>query len=299
MGCDIHPYVEVRDQKGRWVLLPEPRHFFGRGDSNYDAFLAELHAEYVHGIRPLPIDLPFNIEDFLTEDRTKLDSGKYHKCKHPILTLDERCYNTFAILAGVRNGRGFAGCKTGEGFSPISSPKGIPSDASREYRDEAKRWNGDGHSHSYLTLKELLEYDWQQTTVLHGTVSSIVYALWIKSGDKAAGKGPHCWSGGVSGPNVRHVSNEEMDTFVAEKLLPLLTDCEGYGSLNGFGTPKDKVLLTRISAAVTGWDHLYTQVSWTMTYAEATYGFHREVLPWLQSLGLPPDRVRICFFFDN
>ena len=42
----------------------------------------------------------------------------------------DRNYNLFAILANVRNGTAFAGCKTGEGFNPISNPKGVPSDAS-------------------------------------------------------------------------------------------------------------------------------------------------------------------------
>ena len=41
---------------------------------------------------------------------------------------DHRNYDTFAVLADVRNGYGFAGCDTGDGFEPISEPKGFPSD---------------------------------------------------------------------------------------------------------------------------------------------------------------------------
>lgn len=38
-----------------------------------------------------------------------------------------RNYNEFAILAGVRNGTGFAGCDT-DGFAPIAEPRGLPDD---------------------------------------------------------------------------------------------------------------------------------------------------------------------------
>ena len=81
----------------------------------------------------------------------------------------DRNYNLFAILANVRNETAFAGCKTGEGFNPISNPKGVPSDASEEYASLIKQWDSDGHSHSYLTLRELLDYDWTQTTQLQGS----------------------------------------------------------------------------------------------------------------------------------
>ena len=46
----------------------------------------------------------------------------------------------FAILAGVRNGYGFAGCDTGDGFRPIAPPRGLPGDVSPEVAEEARRW---------------------------------------------------------------------------------------------------------------------------------------------------------------
>ncbi len=65
-----------------------------------------------------------------------------------------RNYNLFTALAGVRS----------EHFANnppiISEPKGIPDDASPEYIEEVKYWKGDGHSHSYLTLKDIKEFDW-------------------------------------------------------------------------------------------------------------------------------------------
>lgn len=41
---------------------------------------------------------------------------------------DQRSYNTFAMLANVRNGYGFAGCRTSTGFPVIHEQRGLPED---------------------------------------------------------------------------------------------------------------------------------------------------------------------------
>ena len=41
---------------------------------------------------------------------------------------DQQSYNTFAMLANVRNERGFAGCWTSTGFPVIHEPRGLPKD---------------------------------------------------------------------------------------------------------------------------------------------------------------------------
>ena len=41
---------------------------------------------------------------------------------------DPRSYNMFAMLADVRNGRGFAGIKTSDPFPVIQEQRGLPSD---------------------------------------------------------------------------------------------------------------------------------------------------------------------------
>ncbi len=64
---------------------------------------------------------------------------------------DDRCYNLFGVLAGVRS----------EG-PPIADPKGMPPDASAEVKQQCAQWDGDGHNHSWLTLDELNSYDWDQ-----------------------------------------------------------------------------------------------------------------------------------------
>lgn len=60
-----------------------------------------------------------------------------------------RNYSLFAVLADVRN----------DSDSPfICQPKGLPDDISKITKVEAERWDGDGHSHSYFTLKELKDF---------------------------------------------------------------------------------------------------------------------------------------------
>lgn len=107
-----------------------------------------------------------------------------HWEKADISSYSGRNYNLFAILANVRNGVGFANVKTGGGFNPIASPKGIPSDCCDEFRAWADDYGIDGHSHSYLTVQELLDYDWTQVTQQSGTVSEETYKTYLKTGEE-------------------------------------------------------------------------------------------------------------------
>ena len=60
-----------------------------------------------------------------------------------------RNYGLFATLADVRNDYG---------IDPISEPKGLPKNIHKVTKKEADYWDSDGHSHSWLTIKELTEY---------------------------------------------------------------------------------------------------------------------------------------------
>ena len=70
---------------------------------------------------------------------------RWAKEEYTNIPYDNRCYNLFAILAGVRNGRGFAGCKTGEEFNPISAPKGYPEDMCVYGNDRLVIYDGGNH----------------------------------------------------------------------------------------------------------------------------------------------------------
>ncbi|RLK09645.1 hypothetical protein DER29_6198 [Micromonospora sp. M71_S20] len=65
-----------------------------------------------------------------------------------------RDYGLFGFLADVRN----------YSESPvIAEPRGLPADVSAEVRAKSDDWNVDGHSHTWLTLAELLAFDYDQT----------------------------------------------------------------------------------------------------------------------------------------
>lgn len=103
----------------------------------------------------------------------------------------------------MRNGYGFAGCKTGDGFIPISEPKGYPDDmcdklladisiSDDSYDNIGRPHLSNEHSASYLTLQELLNFDWTQTSRNCGWVSEKTYKDYIMKGLH-----PDTWCGGV------------------------------------------------------------------------------------------------------
>lgn len=62
---------------------------------------------------------------------------------------DDRNYDLFSILANVRNyGRN----------EYIDDPRGLPDDVTKEVKEYCDKWGIDGHSHSYFTLKELIDF---------------------------------------------------------------------------------------------------------------------------------------------
>lgn len=62
---------------------------------------------------------------------------------------DDRNYNRFATLANVRNY---------ENLPYIDKPRGLPADVTKEVKADVDYWGDDGHSHSYFTLKELIDF---------------------------------------------------------------------------------------------------------------------------------------------
>ena len=87
----------------------------------------------------------------------------------PVTDFFGRCYDLFAILADVRNGRGFAGVKTGDGFNVIAEPKGLPGDVDLATLEAL---SGD-HTPSWLTLGEIEAFDWEQVTFRTGLVDDV------------------------------------------------------------------------------------------------------------------------------
>lgn len=164
MGTDIHMYAEVREPGGPWRKVGK-------------VFQSSMYDK---------TDNYFSAERFLHTDQP----------------YDGRNYNLFAILASVRNGSGFAGVTTSGGFNPISEPRGLPDDLSDELKaepdlddesDDPQVWLGD-HSFSWLTLREMLDFDWSQQVRLCGVISWEQYREYRKGTRPENG-----WCGAISG----------------------------------------------------------------------------------------------------
>lgn len=254
MGCDIHDFAEVRHQDGSWRRAR-------------DAF-----------------ENPYYKPDRPEGERNR------RFCSSP---CGNRNYCLFAILADVRNGIGFAGCDTSDRFNVIAEPRGLPEDVCREileayclrvgdkeededaisletaqrYVDQGySEWleqgklvsHPDWHSASWLLLRELEEFDWGQTNTLRGWVDASEFEEFKKKG------APSSYCGGISGGQIQHISNEEMED--------------------------------RIRAGTA--EHCYTKVAWKVSYAHAVDSFLTKTVPALRRLGSSED-VRIVFWFDN
>lgn len=230
MGTDIHMRCETRNPDGTWSLVTEPRW-------------------------PHPWD------------------GR------SVQPYVYRNYNAFAVLANVRNGRGFAGVVTGLPVLPITMPRGLPEDISPELRwnidapntdiEEAgwDSWLGD-HSHSYLTLAELLAYDWDLPKTHVGVVDLPTYEKWKTSGEIH----PDFWSADVSGGGVKVVAESEV-------------------------RPGSIIAVDHLAQSV------YVRCTWKTTIAQSVRSFYPEVTDSLVALaaerGLGHKDIRIVFGFDS
>lgn len=241
MGCDIHLYVECRDNASApW--------------RSADTWREEA------GERSVPYEKAFY-------------SG--------------RNYDLFSILADVRNGTGFAGNKTGDGFVPISKPRGLPDDVSKPVADVASRWQGDGHSHSHLTVAEIMAYDWTQTTNRSGVVQVQEFARY-----KAA-DAPTSWASDSWGGKVVHHETADFERVLLSVLAENGTPGGWWAYLHD-----RRGLVAKAEAALGEGQSHYTRISWPVFYYEAGAEFLSETLPKLWRLG-SPENVRIVFFFDN
>lgn len=240
MGCDIHLFVEA-NIKGRWRRLFPPEWYWDE------------------------VDRSVNFPDWLAEWREK---------RRRYVWYGDRNYDAFAILADVRNAVGFAGVQTASHrLVPLSEPRGWPPDVGIEVMarradvvdedDESGDVTDGDHSHSWCTLQELLEYDWEQVVEHTGYVEATEYLRWKQH------KRPASWCGGVSGRDVRIVSNSEMERLIA--------------------------------AGDTQW--VYTEVTWVETYADAAGRLYSKLIPALvkiaEDMGVGPEDVRLVYSFDS
>lgn len=121
MGADIHFVIEHNDPEDNlgWVGV-----FWSDAPHSPPSY---NHSVYNN-----------NANISAEEQRRRMDDGV-----HPFGRLGRRDYGFFARLAGVR----------GEG----PRPNGLPSDASAMTQRCIARWEGDGHSHGHMTLREFVK----------------------------------------------------------------------------------------------------------------------------------------------
>lgn len=90
------------------------------------------------------------VENHFSLDQFGKKFYKTDKTDHP---FNWRSYSMFAFLADVRN---YDHCE------PLSKPKGLPDDISDKVKDEyGEGW--DYHSASFLSVKELLDFNYDKT----------------------------------------------------------------------------------------------------------------------------------------
>lgn len=147
---------------------------------------------------------------------------------------ENRHYQLFSILAGVRNGFGFAGVPTGDKVVPIANPRGLPNDFElakevehkdlphpshivpevsmlapwlRSFREETPYvWMGD-HSYSWLGGEEILAWFENAPTVTHvGVMTRGDYETWDKVDE------PNSYYGEVCGSEVIIIDESDRET---------------------------------------------------------------------------------------
>ena len=178
-----------------------------------------------------------------------------NQSKFTNVPFDIRNYNVFAMLANIRNEND---------INPISELKGFPEDLSKESKEHFFSSYG-----SYLTLKELLDYDWKQKCSSSGYVSQEEYARTLYKG-----KHPTSWCGDVMGGLTVKISEEEMRKIIEGKYPNDFNPRKAY----------------------------YTKCTFPAeTYAEKAGFFYKQTIPTLKKLipenGTEED-VRIVFEFD-
>ncbi len=195
----------------------------------------------------------------------------------------ERNNCLFAILANVRNGYAAGGVDTGEGFVPIAMPRGLPADASPEICGHAAEKRERVSGHSWLSVSELLAYDWTQTTMQRGWVSAPTYFDWCCSDQTEA---PSLRAAALLVPNIERISETDMVSRIA-----LIKKEAKSAAGSAWMDRACELILERM-------EHVYCQASWSIPYFKTVRLFWSDTMPRLVSLG-KPEQVRIVFWFEN
>ncbi len=141
MGCDIHFFTERFTKDNNY---DGPRSKSEERDRKLDSILDDDNV----------------IPRWVSADKWEFEDDYWS-------VIDElysgRDYNLFEKLAGVR----------GYDENAICSARGFPLDSSTGYTTMVGQWDGDGHSHSFFTLTELLNENFDDYEEFKDTVESM------------------------------------------------------------------------------------------------------------------------------
>lgn len=209
-----------------------------------------------------------------------------------------RNYNLFAILAGVM-GR--------DEITPIAPMRGCPPDATAEAL-------GFGMPHSYLTLRELVEFDWGRSARRTETLHSILCAKMLLLASNASLAYEDDVPGSVN--EIRLGGNRMRRYFRTTHFLSELRDHLHDRLEVLFTTEDERVERCRrlfkqagdllehyesehdpsLDAEFEGDVNYFADASWDETYASMAGTFYASILPKIREIG-DPDDVRIVFLF--
>lgn len=317
MGTDIHMFVERRVD-GTWVPVapPEPPPASERTEKRTDREGKEydyvspfwgpngaFYTRACYKCRPKG-QAGWDAERGAGCDAC-LDTG------WPVDWYHNRNYNVFAILTGtVRNGRGFAGCDTGNGFRGIvAEPRGLPEDASAFIKEHAAEEFD--HSAGWLSLAEILAFDWTQVTSHRGVIpvfkrqirsawEAVAYEDWR---DREPRTSPGSYSGDVGGGGSVVLTMPQADRLLAAAAPVELEIARSVVDLYTFASGGPFQTVTRgvrhvYTPGVDDGKTWYVRVEWQETYRESAKSFLEFVTAFLVPLGDPAD-TRLVFGFDS
>lgn len=195
----------------------------------------------------------------------------YGSCPEPCNTLGHRSYNRFSILADVRNHY------REHRVEPLFADRGLPDDASDQSRNELAD-DGDIHSVTYFTLRELMDTDWDADAAEDFEVQVFGDAYQYFLEHKRL---PADWSDDWGGKR-EYITGGEMTLLLM-----------GGGGLPSWGPSTQK-----------GWEGKIVKngpvvaITTPISYYQIDPVIKDAIIPGLQALG-DPDRVRVVIGFDN
>lgn len=157
-----------------------------------------------------PIKIFKNSSYRFYSDKLPKDRPEWAREKYTTDPPNDRHYDWFAVLANVRNGTGFAGIITGDGFNYIDEPRGFPPMfyIDSDYITPEGIWLG-YHSHSYINLEELETFDWNQVTTKRGSIPIDCYKSLRNTGNS-----PSAYAGACTGPGIVTVNERTADDIL-------------------------------------------------------------------------------------